>query len=298
MKKIITLILLCINIFASDTVFIEKEKLDAGFWKGNYYTGNIDLEGYPQGEGTIYRSDDINTLVAQGLFKDGSLQKGKIDFGSRKAGESGESYNFSANGDITSDYHFQKGSEVSLKFNDESIKKYGKKTIKGRIVELSYDRVNIDSITEYIQSDSNNLKIRKCVLSIFQLYDLKNYYQNLNSCKVGPFYQEWYDGLKFEGYITSAYYNQKTQYDGNLIWPDGLSFNYKGEWKGQEEIEKIKKRLDLLKKQKNNIESETSQSISIEKIKPIDEYNPGVIVEDKKLSKEYKEKELAPINME
>lgn len=305
MKKLILLATLISALFSNDLIYVEKEKLDTGFWKGLPYTGNIDIDGNPQGEGTVFSNDDFNEERVKGLFKNGSLIKGKIDFGKRPS-FSGETYYFSAEGEVAGDFYFQKGSKVFLDMTKKTKEIMHVESISGTIFYQKYNQMHINSITTYSKMNPANLKLRKCKLKIYQPYKQDTSLRDLNDCKKGPYYQEWFDGLKYEGFITDDYKQDKT-YDGTLTWPNGATYSYKGEWIGSNKRAKIKKRLDIVNKRKakstpteTKKDTVTSNNQPVKELKQIQDENTQKIVVEKNPvnAKVDASAELKPINME
>lgn len=285
MKKIIFFIFLTINLFCNDLIYVKNYKLDVGRYEGSLYTGYINIDGYPIGDGILMCDNKPNKVEYEAKFVKGIAQEGKFtackNWSTKEYGDKNGEYIVQYEGHFGNIKNYDKqiyvsGNKLTFTFIDSIINK----------VEGTYFRKNEWSDDHYLDgtlyTKDRPLKELTCRFRIPRIF-----------CTKGE--MKWvHQDHKFNGYTTGDY---NDQIEGLITWNDGTNYEYNGQW-NYEKIAKLKKRLDLINKQESKVDSKIESSTQVEKIKPVKEYNPGVIVENKRPSKEYKEKELAPINME
>lgn len=76
MRKMILILSLVIGLFANDLIQVENYLLEDGRYKGQQFTGHINIEGLPEGQGTLMCKHDNNILNYKGFFENGKIVKG------------------------------------------------------------------------------------------------------------------------------------------------------------------------------------------------------------------------------
>lgn len=283
MYKILFLISLSFEIFANNLIYVENYKLDVGRYKGQIYTGDINIDGYPVGNGKLMCSKNSKKIQYEAKFVDGVATEGILtkcanyissikvigEYIMKYEGPFGDVENSSSQSYIS-------GNKMSLTFVDNPYFSH----LKGIYLKKSRGEHFIDG-TIYGKDISTKQVTCK--------WGIPNYVQ----CYEGPL--KWtHKEHSFEGFTKGG---MGSEIEGKIIWKDGTEYDYMGKW-DWDNIAKVKKRLDIVNKRNQKEKVNTKPTTPVEKIKSIKEYNPEVVIDDKKPSTKYEEKELSPINME
>ncbi len=247
MKKIMLMLLICINLLANDTVYVENYQLDVGRYKDRIYSGYINIDGFPSGKGNLMCKDNPKIYeVENGEFIDGKIKSGKwrscytykskffnnVSYYQTYEGIFGNYDNFNLRVPLDK-------SKVTLIFtgNNEFNKLEG-------LYEYKQDGVPNGGLGFSLREQITGTMIRKKgLISLTCKFVL---HKELR-CYEGKLSFLYDNGLAFNGYLTNS---NKLMIDGTLTWADGSSHEYKGEW-STKILNKLKDRLDAIQKTKS-----------------------------------------------
>lgn len=313
MIRVIVLITLSLKLFSYDLIPVENYILEDGKYKGQMFTGNITIDGLPEGQGTLMCKHDKNILNYKGFFKHGKIVKGYERKCTATTDSTGITFFIHYDGEFKDGGIWVDGGKMKLIVDtiprsmagptypselENRMAFFGLKEVSGihrdarssgkrHFKGIGWPRFILDEAVFIFNNDLKGIKKRKCRVEK----------RDLKFCIDGVFYQEWNSGLIFDGYINETA-NTGTYYDGTFIWPDGTEYSYKGKkWLDSKKRSSIKKRLDLVNKRKSK---KTEAPEPIVPVKPIsDSSDPSIVVENpKQQSTARQDEELTPINME
>lgn len=239
----IVVCVLSLKLCANDLLRVEDYKLDNGRYEGQLYTGYINIDGLPIGQGIVMCKDFPDKVEYDAQFKNGVAISGKVN----------KCENYLARYKKFGEYNLHyEGPLGNVKDEDKQL------YMNNYRMELTFLHSTILDRLEgtYIYPAKGEHSI-KGVMIFKKGGKLKNIIGEFVIpsivIKNGLFSYESEDH-KFVGIIKDGYdvpWPNNGDIEGVITWNDGVSYKYKGKW-DFEKISNLKKRLDIVSSNKKN----------------------------------------------